>query len=185
MATQYDSLNETYINWIAKQHIFFTATATADSRVNMSPREASAFRVIGPNRVLYLDYTGSGSETAAHLKVDGRMTIMFCAFDTPPLILRLYGTARSLNWDDPAFETAFAEHFPNAQRIGTRQIVTLDIDLVQKSCGYGVPFFDFAGERDLLRTHMAGKGEDGVRKYWREKNALSIDGLPTGIVEPE
>lgn len=139
MAKQFPALEDVHRDFIARQHIFFAASATAESRINLSPREASAFRVLGSNRACYLDQTGSGAETAAHLLADGRLTIMFCSFEKTPLILRLYGTARSLMRGTPDYAAVLQAGFEGVESAGARQIVLLDITLVQTSCGYGVP----------------------------------------------
>lgn len=184
MAKQYDALNDALGDFLLGQHIFFTASATADSRVNLSPRESGALRILDARTVCYLDRTGSGNETAAHMRADGRLTIMTCALNGPPQILRLYGRGESLFWDTPDFATLIAQHYGEAP-LGTRQIVRLHIDLVQTSCGYGVPVFDYRGERSAMENWHANKGPEGIRDYWREKNQTSLDGLPTGLNVPE
>jgi hypothetical protein len=185
MAKQFPSISQAHRDFIARQHIFFAASATADSRVNLSPREAGALRVLGPNSVCYLDRTGSGMETAAHLLADGRLTIMFCAFAGPPLILRLYGRGRVLPRGGADYARLLADEYAGLEPVGARQIVLQEIDLVQTSCGFGVPFFDHAGDRDGLERWAEKKGEDGLVTYRAEKNMRSIDGLPTGFAEPE
>jgi len=184
MAKQFPALEDDHRAFIARQHIFFTASATADSRINLSPREGSAFRVIGAKSAGYLDQTGSGAETAAHLLADGRLTIMFCSFETQPLILRLYGKARSLLRGTPDYDVTLAAAFDGIESPGARQIVLIDIETVQTSCGYGVPFFTFAEERVQLKTWAAAQGEAGMAHYRARKNAVSLDGLPTGLAEP-
>ncbi|MDQ0472513.1 pyridoxamine 5'-phosphate oxidase family protein [Labrys wisconsinensis] len=183
MAKQFPQIELAHRAFIARQHIFFAASATAASRINLSPRGTDGFRILGSNAVAYLDRTGSGCETAAHLKADGRLTLMFCAFEAPPLILRLYGQGASLWRGTPAYARLLAEAFGGEEPLGARQIVTLDVDLVQTSCGFGVPLFDYAGERDTLERWAAAKGEDGLETYRREKNARSMDGLPTGMFD--
>lgn len=183
MAQEYASLTPALRDFIARQHIFFAASAAKDTRINISPRSTREFRVIGDNEICWLDLTGSGAETAAHMKGDGRLTIMFCAFEGPPNILRLYGRGEILHRDSAEFARMFAAHFGDERPVGTRQIVRLAVDLVKTSCGYGVPAFDYRQERPALDNWAANKGRDGVEAYWREKNVLSMDGLPTGIVE--
>jgi predicted pyridoxine 5'-phosphate oxidase superfamily flavin-nucleotide-binding protein len=185
MGKQFPAMTPAHREFIAKQRIFFTATATASSRVNVSPRPTDALRVLDDRTVLYLDLTGSGSETAAHLRVDGRITLMFCAFEEPPNILRLYGRGTSLPRATSDYTSLLASAFDNQEPLGARQIVRIAIDLVQTSCGYGVPLFDYAGERETLRRWAEHKGDAGLEEYWRMKNARSIDGLPTGLAEEE
>jgi Pyridoxamine 5'-phosphate oxidase len=180
MGKRYDALSDKHIEFIAKQKMFFVGSATPDSRVNISPKGMDSLRVLGPNRVVWLNVTGSGNETAAHVQVNPRMTIMFCAFEGDPLILRLYGRARAIHHNDAEWPE-LAALFPPLP--GARQVFDLAIDLVQTSCGMAVPFFDYAGEREQLNEWAAKKGEDGIRQYWADRNAVSLDGLPTQIVE--
>ncbi|AKR54720.1 pyridoxamine 5'-phosphate oxidase [Devosia sp. H5989] len=184
MAKQYPDIDGVQSEFISRQKIFFTATATAGSRVNISPRPTDCLRVLSPNRVVYLDLTGSGNETAAHTRVDGRMTIMFCSFEGPPKILRLYGKGRIIAHGSAEYGELLAAHYNNEEPLGARQIASLDIDLVQTSCGFGVPLFDYAGERPTLARWAEAKEKDvGLDAYRREKNQFSIDGLPTGLFE--
>jgi len=169
--------------FIERQHIFFTASATADSRINLSPKGSDSLRVIHANAVAYLDQTGSGNEAAAHLRADGRLTIMFCAFQGPPMILRLYGRGRSLPRGSDEYETLLATAFGGDEPPGARQIVVLDVESVQTSCGYSVPLYEFTADRELLKNWALRKGHDGIRDYWREKNTASIDGLTTGMLD--
>lgn len=180
MGQRFAALSEQHRAFIAEQRIFFVGTATADSRVNVSPKGMDSLRVLGPARVAWLNLTGSGNETAAHVQVLPRMTIMFCAFAGAPLILRLYGSARAVHTGDAEW-AGLARHFPPLP--GARQIFDLAIDLVQSSCGFAVPLFDYVGERPTLIEWAQKKGPEGVRGYWAEKNRSSIDGIPTGIVE--
>mmetsp|Transcript_6876 Transcript_6876/g.10843 ORF Transcript_6876/g.10843 Transcript_6876/m.10843 type:complete len:186 (+) Transcript_6876:159-716(+) len=180
MAKQFDALTAAHREFILRQHIFFTASATAESRVNISPREIGALRILGDNTVAYLDRTGSGNETAAHMLADGRMTIMFCAVAGPPQIMRLYGRGRSVGWETEEFAALIAEHYGKAP-LGTRQIMRLDFDLVQTSCGYGVPLFDYQGERAAIENWHDNKGPEGIEAYWKAENVSSMDGLPTGL----
>ena len=180
MARFYPALDARHRAFIAAQKLFFTATGTADSRLNLSPKGMDSLRVLSDSRVAYLDLTGSGNETAAHLKHDGRMTMMFCSFDADPLILRLYGHGRAVRRQDPEWHV-LRRHFPDLP--GERQLIVLDIDSVQTSCGYAVPLFGYQGERDTLARWADKKGPTGLADYWREKNQLSIDGLPTDLLE--
>lgn len=185
MAKQFASMTAAHLEFIARQKIFFTASATTTSRVNVSPRPTDLLRVLDERTVLYLDLTGSGSETAAHLRIDGRITLMFCAFDEPPSILRLYGRGTSLPRNTSEYTALLASAFENQEPLGARQIVRIDIDLVQTSCGYGVPLFDYVGERTTLRRWAEQKGEVGLEEYRRQKNTSSLDGLSTGLLEDE
>lgn len=180
MGKRYNEITEAHIRFISEQKIFFVGTATADSRVNVSPKGMDTLQVLSPSRVIWLNLTGSGNETSAHVQLDPRMTIMFCAFEGDPLILRLYGSARVVHQTNADWEELY-RHFP--QQTGARQIFDLAIDMVQSSCGFAVPFFDYAGEREMLTEWAAKKGEDGIRQYWTDKNQTSLDGLPTHIVE--
>jgi len=180
MARFYPALEERHRDFIAAQKLFFTATAPADGRINLSPKGMDSLRVLDSRRVAYLDLTGSGNETAAHLMKDGRLTLMFCSFDAEPLILRLYGHGQVVRRQDAAW-AELRRHFPALP--GERQLIVLDIDSVQTSCGYAVPLFGYRGERDTLARWAEKKGPTGLLDYWREKNAVSIDGLPTGLLE--
>lgn len=166
--------------FIKRQPLFFVATAAPEGRVNVSPKGLDSLRVLDANRIVWLNLSGSGNETAAHLRESPRMTLMFCAFDGDPMILRVYGAARALHPGDEGWP-ALATLFP--PMAGSRQIFDLAIDLVQTSCGTGVPEMRVVrprGERELLPFY-AEMGEDGVRDYWARKNRLSIDGKPTGL----
>lgn len=179
MGQRHTELSGKLEQFIQRQKMFFVATAAGDGRINISPKGMDSLRVPGPNRVVWLNLTGSGNETAAHLLENDRMTVMFCAFEGEPLILRLYGHARIVHPRDPAWQELIGL-FPSLP--GARQIVDLDVDLVQTSCGAGVPLFEFKAERQELRHWLDNKGEDGIRQYWEQKNRLSLDGRPTGIL---
>ena len=185
MAKLFSSIEPLHLDFIARQHIFFTASAAPGGRVNVSPKDAAALRVLSSNRVVYLDLTGSGNETAAHLRLQGRMTILFCAFEGAPLILRLYGQGRVLARGSEEYADLLRAHFQNEERPGARQMILLDVEAVQTSCGYGVPLFDYVAERDTLTRWAAAKGESGLREYRSAKNIVSIDGFPTGLIEEE
>lgn len=180
MARFYPALEEKHRAFIAAQKIFFTATGTAESRLNLSPKGMDSLRVLSDRRVAYLDLTGSGNETAAHLAHDGRMTMMWCSFDADPLILRLYGRGRAVRRQDSEWGE-LRRHFPVLP--GERQFIVLDIESVQTSCGYAVPRYTYVGERDTLARWAEKKGAEGLLDYWREKNQVSIDGLPTGLLD--
>jgi hypothetical protein len=183
MAKQFERIDARLQDFISRQHIFFTASATNSSRVNISPRETGCLRVIDANSVVYLDRTGSGNETAAHLRADGRLTVMFCAVEGPPMILRLYGRGRAIHRDSPEYGSILADHYENSEPLGARQIIRLNIDLVQTSCGFGVPLFDYKAERTSLDQWTHAKGPSGLESYRREKNSYSMDGLPTGMFD--
>lgn len=180
MAQMYTELSERHQQFIAAQKLFFVATATADSRINLSPKGMDSMRVLDARRVAWLNVTGSGNETAAHVQIDPRMTLMFCAFDGAPLILRLYGKARVVHHNDTDWPALYPHFKPLP---GARQIFDLAVSHVQTSCGMGVPLMDYHGERGSLEAWAEKKGEDGVRDYWAQKNQASIDGLPTQILE--
>lgn len=179
MAEFFDALDERHVEMIGKQPVFFVATAAADGRINLSPKGYDSFRVLSPGRVGYLDLGGSGNETHAHLSVDGRVTFMFCNFEQPAQILRIYGRGRAVlpqdaEWDD------LVRHFQTFA--GTRQIILADIDSVQTSCGWGVPFMSFDRERETLKKAHAGMAADA----WMEKTQArthSIDGIPTRMTD--
>jgi hypothetical protein len=178
MGKRYPNLQPDQITFIGDQHIFFAATAAPGARVNLSPKGMDCLRVLSPSRLLWLNLTGSGNETAAHLALDPRITVMWCSFTIKPLILRAYGTARAIHRTDDDWAD-LAGHLPDQP--GARQIIDLSIDLVQSSCGFAVPFMDFREDRPVLKTWAEGKGADGLRNYWDERNRQTIDGLPTGI----
>lgn len=182
MARRYPELSDELIRFIEHQKIFFVGTAANDGTINVSPKGFDSLRVLSPNRIVWLNITGSGNETAAHLAQNSRMTLMFCAFDDSPKILRLYGKATAIHRRDPewdAMEKLFTPH-PTA-----RQYVDFQFDLVQTSCGFGVPFYDFKEERDNMPKWIAAKGKEPIENYWREKNTVSLDGLPTHILDEE
>jgi Pyridoxamine 5'-phosphate oxidase len=185
MAKQYSKLELSHRDFILRQHIFFTASAAETGRVNMSPRSTQAFKVLDENAAVYLDRTGSGNETAAHLRANGRMTIMFCAVEGPPMILRLYGRGRVIRRESAEYAEILASEFQGKEPLGARQMVRLDFDFVQTSCGYGVPLFKNIGERESLDHWAEAKGADGIAAYRREKNVCSIDGFPTGLFDEE
>ena len=178
MANTHDTITPELKTFIQAQHVFFVASAPNGpaGHVNLSPKGMDSFRVLSPTRVSYLDLTGSGNETAAHLLQNGRVTFMFCSFERKPTILRLYGRGRTVQPDSTEF-AEFAPSFP--QLPGVRQIVVADISRVQTSCGFGVPFLSFTSDRDTLARWCETKGPEGLREYRARKNRLSIDGLPT------
>lgn len=173
-------LNRTFKQFIRNQPVFFVATADTTGRVNVSPKGLDTLRIIDDNRIIWLSLSGSGNETSAHVQATGRMTLMFCAFEGNALILRVYGQARVVHPRDDDWADMIG-HFPRLA--GSRQIFDLKIDLVQTSCGSGVPVMEFCRSRgeEELEPFYAKMGEDGVVDYWRRKNTETIDGKPTGI----
>lgn len=180
MGKFHNHLLEHHIEFIKKQKMFFTATAplSAEGHINLSPKGGDHFRVFSNNMVGYMDLTGSGNETSAHLLENGRITFMFCAYDGPPNILRLYGIGRTIVPGSDEWNV-FAPHF--SLHLATRQIIVADIHKVQTSCGYSVPLYSYEGERDQMDKWADSKGELGLKIYREEKNRISIDGLPTAI----
>jgi hypothetical protein len=169
--------------FIGRQHVFFVATAplSSDGHVNLSPKGLDTFRVLGPTTVGYLDLTGSGVETIAHLRENGRVTVMFCAFDGRPRILRLYGRGRAVEPADAEW-AGLAARFPELP--GVRAVIVVEVEWIADSCGYAVPRFAFAGDRQQLCDWAEKKGPAGIARYKAEKNRASIDGLP-GLREGE
>ncbi|MBF2090670.1 MAG: pyridoxamine 5'-phosphate oxidase family protein [Synechococcales cyanobacterium K44_A2020_017] len=180
MAKVFDQITQNLQNFIQQQSLFFVATAPlSDSgHINLSPKGLDSFRILSPTRVAYLDLTGSGNETSAHLQENGRITLMFCAFQGAPMILRLYGTGQTLLPGTPDWD-AKRSLFPEIP--GMRQIITVDLDRIQTSCGQGVPLLSYDGQRDSLVQWSAKKGVEGLEAYQQQKNRVSIDGLPTPL----
>ena len=178
MASLHDTITTELREFIERQHVFFVASAPngPGGHVNLSPKGMNTFRVLSPTHVAYLDLTGSGNETAAHLLQNGRITFMFCAFEGKPVILRLYGRGRALQPDTPEYADLLSK-FPDLP--GVRQIFLADITRVQTSCGFGVPVMKFEKERDLLAKWCEHKGPEGLAAYREKKNRVSIDNLPT------
>ena len=167
--------------FILRQPMFFVGTAARGGRVNISPKGLDgSFRILDPHRVAFLNLTGSGNETAAHLRLDNRITLMMCSFHAQPLILRLYGKGTAFHGRDPQW-AELDRHFPNYP--AKRQIVVVEVTDIITSCVFGVPMMDLVGQRPTLPDWAERKGEDGIRQYWREKNTLSFDGDPTGILD--
>lgn len=182
MAKFFDQLSDALVEFIDAQKVFFVATAPQHGRVNLSPKGVDSFRVLSPRQVAYVDLTGSGNETAAHLLENGRLTFMFCSFDRTPLILRLYCRGRAVHPGDPEW-AALAAQLPAIP--GTRQFILGEIESGQTSCGFGLPLYEYQGERETLVAFAEKKGEDGLRAYRSEHNLRSIDGLPTGLTGSE
>lgn len=176
MGKALDSLDEKLTDWIGQQHVFFVATAPSEGgHINLSPKGHDCLRVIDDHTVAYLDLTGSGAETIAHTRQNGRITLMLCAFEGPPLILRIFGSGQAHPVGSPRFEE-LQPLFPSIP--GARSVLLVDIERVQTSCGYSIPFMDYRDERPTLEQWAVRKGDDGLAEYWAEKNVESIDGLP-------
>lgn len=180
MGQQYSEISDKNMQFINQQKIYFVGTATNESRVNISPKGMDSFKVLGPNRVIWLNVTGSGNETSAHIQEHNRMTIMFLAFDGSPNILRLYGQAKVIHKNDAQWDE-LSPHFTLLP--GARQIFDLSVDLVQNSCGMSVPLYRYDEDRNQLKDWAVKQGDDGISRYWEKKNQKSIDGLETNILE--
>jgi len=180
MGKFHDAIKPAHKEFIQQQHIFFVATAplSAAGRVNVSPKGLDCFRVLGDHQVAYMDLVSSGNETSAHTLENGRITIMFCSFEATPNILRLYGKGFAVLPGTKEWEL-YAPHFTIYP--STRQLIVADIDLVQTSCGFGVPMFEYNGERDIHFEWAEKKGADGLYEYVQQNNLQSLDGLPTDI----
>lgn len=180
MGKFFESIVPAHKTFIEEQHIFFVATAplSAEGRVNLSPKGLDCFKVLSDHEVAYMDLVSSGNETSAHTLENGRITFMFCSFEGKPNILRLYGKGSTVLPGTAAWEI-YSPHF----RIypSTRQIIIAEIDLVQTSCGFGVPLFDYSGERDIHFEWAERKGAEGLKEYINQKNMVSLDGLPTDL----
>ncbi|HEY3233815.1 MAG TPA: pyridoxamine 5'-phosphate oxidase family protein [Polyangiaceae bacterium] len=177
MGKVYEDIAEPLREFILRQHVFFVATAPsgAGGHINLSPKGLDSFRVLGPKRAAYIDYPASGVETIAHVRQNGRIVIMFCAFDGPPKIVRLHGQGKVVEPQDAEFGELVTLFLP---KMRPRAIICIDIERIADSCGYGVPLYEYRGERAQLVAWSEKKGEAGLGRYQREKNALSIDGLP-------
>jgi hypothetical protein len=184
MARQYDQITPELQRFIKAQPLFFVATApiSEQGHVNLSPKGYETFCLLSPHHVAYLDLTGSGNETSAHLAENGRITFLFCAFSGAPQILRLYGKGETILPGEPRWEELSA-HFP--RYVGTRQIILASIHLVQTSCGYGVPLMEFQKDRETLERWATSKGEEGLAEYRRTTNSKSLDGLPTPLARQD
>ena len=180
MAKIFNEISPELQEFILKQKIFFVGTAADEGQVNISPKGMDTIRIIDANKVVWLNLTGSGNETAAHLIKNNRMTILFCSFEDKPLILRLYGKARIFHKRDQVYHSYINLFSENA---GSRQIIEMEVEQVQTSCGYAVPFMEFKEERTQLNSWAEKQGEDRIKNYWKEKNTKSIDGFETNILK--
>ncbi len=173
MAEKFDKLDQKHIEFINNQHIFFVATAGCEGFVNLSPKGMDTLKIINPNKIIWLNYTGSGNESAAHVQENARMTIMWCSFDKKPLILKVYGKAKEIRENNNKWAEA-NKYFKMTN--GVRQYFELDISLVLTSCGYGVPYFEYKGERDTLIKWIENKGNIGIKEYQKQNNTISLNG---------
>jgi len=180
MAKVYDRISDELQDFIRQQNLFFVTTAPLSDagHINLSPKGLDSFRILSPNRIAYLDLTGSGNETSAHLLENGRITLMFCAFQEPPLILRLYGQGRVVLPHNQDWQALYSLFSPLP---GARQIIVAEVNQVQTSCGFGVPLYELQDQRSLLLDWATKKGEAGLQDYRQQKNSVSLDGLPTPL----
>jgi hypothetical protein len=176
MGKQYQEISQPLREWIEKQKMFFVATAplSGEGHINCSPKGLDSFRIITPTQIAYQDLTGSGIETVAHIKENGRIVIMFCAFEGPPKILRLHGTGQVIEMSHPDFDS-MGKHF--SERMGVRAYIRIDLTRISESCGYSIPLYKYEKDRDVLDKYIAAKGEDGLKTYRAAKNLQSIDGI--------
>jgi hypothetical protein len=179
MAKRYEELSDDHIEFINHQKISYVETAANDGTINVSPKGFNSSRVLSPNRIMWMNITGSSNETTAHLSQNNRMTMTFCAFDRSPKILRLYGKAEAIHPRDDRWTELGKLFNPHPS---ARQYADFSIELIQTSCGFGAPFYDFTEERDNMDKWLEVKGRDNIEDYWKEKNQVSLDGLPTHII---
>ncbi len=179
MGDKSKALAPEHVEFIQQQHLFFVGTAGAEGTVNVSPKGLDTLRVVNPRQVVWLNLTGSGNETSAHVQENGRMTLMFCSFTEQPLILRLYGQATVVHAGEKWRELSalFDEY------VSARQFFELNVELVQASCGYAVPFLEYSGERETLTDWVNDQDQDSIRAFWQEHNQTSLDGKPTSILQ--
>ena len=177
MGKEYTEIGDRLQDWIGKQHMFFVSTApsAADGLINCSPKGLDCLRVLGPRQIAYVDTGGSGIETVAHLKDNGRITVMLCAFDGPPKIFRFYGKGTAVEPQDEGFDELLAR-FPEMP--AARNIIVIDVERIIDSCGFGVPLYEFKAHRDALGKYFSKQSEDDILEYRRTRNAESLDGLP-------
>lgn len=177
MGSMHPEIDDRVRHFIAAQHLFFVATAplSRDGHINLSPKGLDSFRILGPRQVAYLDHNGSGIETVSHVRENGRLTIMFCAFEGKPNILRLHGRGRVIEPADSEFPGLLGQFTPRAL---VRSIIVMNVTRIADSCGFGVPLYEFRGDRDQLIVSSERKGPEGMREYQQKKNAASLDGLP-------
>ena len=180
MAVKFDSINKAHKEFIEKQKMFVVGSAGAEGFINVSPKGMDTFKILDENTVVWLNHTGSGNETSAHVQENGRMTIMFNSYDKVPMILKLYGKATVIHEKDDRWHEMSA-HFE--EFIGTRQFFEMHVELVLTSCGFGVPQYKYIGERNKLQKWAEKKGREGMKAYWAEKNVVTLDGVETYVME--
>ena len=176
MGKAYQEIDERISRWVARQKLFFVATAPqGDGLLNCSPKGMDGLRILDPHTLVYADVGGSGIETVAHLRENGRIVIMLCAFDGPPKIFRFYGRGHVVEPGDARFEE-LSGHFPHLPSL--RNLILVDVHTIRDSCGYGVPLYDYKDERDSMQNWIDSKTEEEMLEYRRTKNRVSLDGLP-------
>ncbi len=180
MAVKFENINEEHKAFIAKQKMFVVGSAGADGFINVSPKGMDSLKILDEKTVIWVNYTGSGNETSAHVQENGRMTIMFNSYDKAPMIMKLYGTAEVFHNADESWE-ALLSHFSFKE--GARQIFKLNVELLLTSCGYAVPQYTYVGERETLKKWVEKKGEEGIKAYWQENNVETLNGVKTNILE--
>jgi hypothetical protein len=180
MGTKFDSINEKHKKFIEKQKMFVVGSASPTGHMSVSPKGMDAFKILDENHIVWMNFSGSTNETSAHIQEDNRMTILFNSFDKNPLILKLYGTAEVIHNKDPQWDE-LKSHFKNI--FGIRQFFKMEVELVLTSCGYGVPMYDYIGERNLIEKWAEKKGEEGMRDYWIKNNTKTINGKDTNLME--
>ncbi len=180
MAVKFDSINKEHKKFIEAQKMYVIGSAGAEGFINVSPKGMDSFKIVDENTVVWLNYTGSGNETSAHVQENGRMTIMFNSYDKAPMILKLYGHATVIHEKDERWDEMSAHFEP---QVGTRQFFVMKVELVLTSCGYGVPHYEYKGERNTLKKWAEKKGRDVIREYWAENNTVTLDGVETHVMD--
>ena len=180
MAIKFESINKAHREFIEKQKMFVIGSAGAEGFINVSPKGMDTFRILDEKTVIWLNYTGSGNETSAHVQENGRMTIMFNSYDNAPMIMKLYGQAEVFHSADNDWDELIV-HFPKIE--GARQIFKLHVELLLTSCGYAVPKYEFVEERKTLEKWVEKKGEAGIKEYWQENNLETLNGVKTNVME--
>ncbi len=180
MAVKFESINKEHIAFIEAQKMFVIGSAGAEGFINVSPKGMDSFRIVDENTVVWVNFTGSGNETSAHVQENGRMTVMFNSFDKAPLILKLYGMATVIHRSDARWDEMSA-HFDES--VASRQFFEMKVELVLTSCGYAVPQYEFVKERDTLKKWSKKKGHEGIKVYWEENNTHTLDGVETNILK--